>query len=493
MAERTASGVSVVERLIQPGPNVLARRSLVVAERHTQRDSRVRRMLGFADAASLALGLTLIAFAAGHEHPVRLLAWGVATIPVWIVIFKSYGLYDRDVRRINHATIDDLPWIFHALLLGCVLMWLYYRVLPINGVGFNELAGFSIITGVAMLGLRTSARRAVSKRMGGERLLLIGEGKEIELLGGKLKAHPEIAATAVGVMALSDRAARQTHLPRLGDLDSTELPQLLRAHEIERVVVSHGDVEDDELLNVIRDCRECGVKVSVLPRLFDALGSSVEVDDVEGVTLLGMHPPVLSRSSRLLKRTMDILGALVLLVVTAPVLLAVAIAIKLDDGGPILFRQRRIGRWDSRFEVLKFRTMCPDAEAQRAELLSKSVDPGWLLLEHDPRVTRIGRFLRLTSLDELPQAWNVFRGDMSLVGPRPLVEDEGEHLVGWRRSRIDLKPGLTGLWQVLGRTSIPFDEMIKLDYLYVTNWSLWNDVRLLLRTLPIVFERRGAN
>jgi lipopolysaccharide/colanic/teichoic acid biosynthesis glycosyltransferase len=169
------------------------------------------------------------------------------------------------------------------------------------------------------------------------------------------------------------------------------------------------------------------------------------------------------------------------------------VAIKLEDRGPVLFRQRRVGRWDRHFQVIKFRTMCVDAEAKRAELLARSKDPGWLLLDEDPRITRVGRFLRHTSLDELPQVWNVLRGEMSLVGPRPLMEEDARQLTGWGRSRLDLKPGLTGLWQVLGRTSIPFEEMVKLDYLYVTNWSLWNDIRLLLRTFPAVFARRGAN
>jgi lipopolysaccharide/colanic/teichoic acid biosynthesis glycosyltransferase len=172
---------------------------------------------------------------------------------------------------------------------------------------------------------------------------------------------------------------------------------------------------------------------------------------------------------------------------------AIALAIRLDSPGPVLFRQQRIGRGGQPFRLLKFRTMVVDAEAKQAELLAHSRDPNWVDLEHDPRVTRVGRLLRLSSLDELPQLWNVARGEMSLVGPRPLIPSEDGLLEGWRRSRVDLTPGLTGLWQVLGRTRIPFEEMVKLDYLYVTNWSLWTDVRLILRTVPAVVLRRGAN
>ena len=230
-----------------------------------------------------------------------------------------------------------------------------------------------------------------------------------------------------------------------------------------------------------------------MPKLFDGLGPSVEIDDVEGVLLLGITPPVLSRSSRVLKRGMDVVGASGLLLLTAPVLAAIAVAIKLTSPGPVLFRQQRIGKSGHRFELIKFRTMHVGAEEMQEQLRAQSRDPDWLLIDDDPRVTRVGRFLRLNSLDELPQLWNILKGQMSLVGPRPLIESEDSRLEGWRRSRVDLTPGLTGLWQVLGRTRIPFEEMIKLDYLYLTNWSLWTDIRLILRTLPAVVFRRGAN
>ena len=159
----------------------------------------------------------------------------------------------------------------------------------------------------------------------------------------------------------------------------------------------------------------------------------------------------------------------------------------------MLFRQERVGRGGRRFRLVKFRTMVADAEAQRAALLAHSTDPHWLKLDHDPRVSRLGHHLRHLSIDELPQLWNVIRGQMSLVGPRPLIVAEDDMVVGWGRGRLDLTPGITGYWQVLGRTRIPFEEMVKLDYLYVTSWSLWNDMRLIIRTLPAVLTRRGAN
>ncbi|MGH2797324.1 MAG: exopolysaccharide biosynthesis polyprenyl glycosylphosphotransferase, partial [Thermoleophilaceae bacterium] len=303
---------------------------------------------------------------------------------------------------------------------------------------------------------------------------------QLSLLARKMRAHREYGVEPVGLISLGGRI----------DL---ELPRVVARHRVERVVVAHGDLVEAELLELLRSCRRLGVKMSVLPQLFDALGPSVEVDDVEGVTVLGINPPVLPRSSRLLKRAMDLAGATAGLLLTAPLWVPIAAAIKLDSPGPVLFRQRRIGRGGRPFELVKFRTMSVDAEDRRAALLAESRDPGWLKLDDDPRITRVGGVLRRWSLDEVPQLWNVVRGEMSLVGPRPLIESEDRQLIGWRRSRVDLTPGLTGLWQVLGRTSIPFEEMIKLDYLYVTNWTLWTDVRLILRTLPAVLLRRGAN
>jgi lipopolysaccharide/colanic/teichoic acid biosynthesis glycosyltransferase len=219
----------------------------------------------------------------------------------------------------------------------------------------------------------------------------------------------------------------------------------------------------------------------------------VAVDDVEGVTLLGVNPPWLPRSSRAVKRVIDLLVASVVLIVGLPLAALIALAIKVDSRGPVFFTQRRVGREGRRFKVYKFRTMVANADERRSELLSQSTDPDWLKLDSDPRITRVGRLLRRVSLDELPQLWNVLRGEMSLVGPRPLIEDEDERVQGWARGRLDLTPGLTGYWQVLGRTRIPFEEMVKLDYLYVMNWSLWEDMRLMLRTLPTLVTGRGAN
>jgi exopolysaccharide biosynthesis polyprenyl glycosylphosphotransferase len=245
------------------------------------------------------------------------------------------------------------------------------------------------------------------------------------------------------------------------------------------------------MLDIVRTAERAQLKITIVPRLYEAIGHSVEVDEVEGMTVLSLRGLSRSRSSLAIKRALDVIAAALGLVLLSPVLAAIAIAIRLDSRGPVLYRQLRMGR-DDGFEMLKFRSMVDGADDLKASLRHLNEADGIMFkIAADPRVTRVGRWLRRTSLDELPQLWNVLRGEMSLVGPRPLVSDEDDHVMGWHRARLELTPGLTGPWQVAGRTRVPFQEMVKMDYLYVAEWSLWNDLRLLLRTLPIVLLGRG--
>jgi exopolysaccharide biosynthesis polyprenyl glycosylphosphotransferase len=252
-------------------------------------------------------------------------------------------------------------------------------------------------------------------------------------------------------------------------------------------------IDEQAVTDLIRETSELDLHFNIVPNHVDAIGPSVEIDDIEGLTVLGLNPAALGRSSRAMKRTMDIAIAAPALLLALPFMAFAAIAIRLDSRGSIFFSQVRVGRGGRRFRFHKFRTMVENADDLVEELRALSQDPSWLLLENDPRITRVGRFLRRTSIDELPQLWNVLKGDMSLVGPRPMTPQLQEQINGWGERRLDLTPGLTGPWQVLGRASIPFEEMVKLDYLYVTNWSLWEDIRLLIQTFPAVFLARGAN
>ena len=300
-------------------------------------------------------------------------------------------------------------------------------------------------------------------------------------------------AKIVGRVALSDERRKTGGPPLLGDVATLGLT--LAEHDIGRVIIAPRTSDSEEILHAVRLSKSLGVKVSVLPRLFEVVGSSVEFDNLEGITLLGLRRGGLSSSSRLLKRGLDVSGSAVGLLLLAPFMAAVAAALKLTSPGPVFFRQERIGRDGSPFLMTKFRSMVDGADAMKDELRGTEEaaerGSGLFKMADDPRVTPVGRFLRRTCLDELPQLFNVLRGDMSLVGPRPLVPDEDGQVDGWHRARLELPPGMTGFWQILPSSRVPLEEMVKIDYLYGANWSLWLDVKILLRTIPYALARGG--
>ena len=452
-------------------------RRRAVASTFRRRDYLVRRLLLLSDITAIALALLVMVVVSSRADNSPHLLVGLLFVPVWLTVLGAYGLYTRDIKRISHSTVDDIPWMLHAVLVLCLLTWIYYKVLPISKLEFSDILVLASFATFFMLVLRTVTRRLTAFVLGPERVLFIGGDDRVDLLSRKMRAHPEYRLAPVGVVD-----------------ERYELQEALVRYQPERVVLGDtSSLGESELVELMHSCKEQSLKVSLLPHLFSALGPSVEIDDLEGITVLGINPPVLPRSARYLKRALDLALSAVILLVMAPFLALIAVAIKLESPGPVFFKQRRVGREGEPFQVFKFRTMVLNAEDRTEELFGNSTDVHWLKLDSDPRITRVGRFLRLTSLDELPQLWNILRGDMSLVGPRPLIESEDRQIAGWGRSRLELTPGLTGLWQVLGRTDIPFEEMVKLDYMYVTNWSLWSDVRLILRTLPAVVTRRGAN
>jgi exopolysaccharide biosynthesis polyprenyl glycosylphosphotransferase len=340
---------------------------------------------------------------------------------------------------------------------------------------------------------RAAARGFIRISVPPERVLVVGGGAMAQLLAQKIRSHPEYGLDPIGFVDSHEPEASDTGfaVPYLGTLD--RLPAVALEQRIERLVIAAPAVDAANLADVVRSAKDLSVKVSILPHIMDVIGPSAEIDDVEGITILGLNPAALTPSSRFLKRAMDVTIALPVLILCLPAMLVVAAVVKATSAGPVFFSQQRVGREGRTFRMHKFRTMVADADERVEELKRFSAHPAWLLLSHDPRITPIGNFLRRTSIDELPQLWNVLRGDMSLVGPRPMPLEIDEKISGWGRRRLDLTPGITGLWQVLGRTNIPFEEMVKLDYLYVTNWSLWHDVRLLIRTFPAVVRRRGVN
>jgi exopolysaccharide biosynthesis polyprenyl glycosylphosphotransferase len=455
-----------------------------------RRASIVRRLLALGDGLAIAvsLGVAVVLFGPSRGAWDQL-AFGLLLLPLWIVLFKIYGLYHRDAKRVSHSTVDDIPWLFHALVVGTLGLYALTKLIPVPALSLRQAAVFFLVSFVTLLVGRISVRQLARAALPPERLLFVGDGPMVDLLVDKIRRNPQHGLEPVGY--LGAKHDTDSKLPYLGTLGLLE--KVCADVKVDHVMFVAPTLEDETLEDLIRRTRHLNVRIGILPHVVDALGSSVEIDHIQGVTVLGIGSPTLSLSSRLLKRTMDVVVASAAIIVAAPVMLMIAILVKVTSPGPVLFSQERVGRGGRRFRIHKFRTMVEDAEELERELRALSKDPGWLLLDHDPRVTRPGRFLRHTSLDELPELWNVLVGDMSLVGPRPMTPAIDERISGWQRRRLDLTPGITGLWQVLGRTSIPFDEMLKLDYLYVTNWSLWQDIRLLLQTLPAVVRRRGVN
>jgi exopolysaccharide biosynthesis polyprenyl glycosylphosphotransferase len=326
--------------------------------------------------------------------------------------------------------------------------------------------------------------------------LIVGAGHVGQRIARKLLQHPEYGVNIVGFVDDRPRE-RGEGLGGLTVLGRTEeLAELVEVLGVERVIVAFSQAGHDETLELIRNLNDLGVQVDVVPRLFDVLGPQMRVHAAEGLPLLGLAPARLSNSSLFLKRALDLVCSGLALVLLAPLFAVLAVALRLDSPGPVLFRQVRMGRGNRTFTILKFRTMAADADMRKAEVahLNKHLgaDDRMFKAPDDPRVTRVGAFLRRYSLDELPQLVNVLRGEMSLVGPRPLILDEDRHVDGWARKRLDLKPGITGLWQVLGRDDIPFEEMVGLDYRYVTNWSLANDLKLVMQTIPVLVRQHSV-
>jgi exopolysaccharide biosynthesis polyprenyl glycosylphosphotransferase len=329
--------------------------------------------------------------------------------------------------------------------------------------------------------------------------VIVGAGDVGQLVARKLILHREYGINLVGFVDAEPKEQRPDleHLTILGD--PTDLPELVELLDVERVIVAFSKEADGELIELIRTLNALDVQIDIVPRFFDVLGPCADVHAVGGLSLLGLTPLRLSRWSRSMKRGMDVTGAAAGLVLLAPLLALIAFLVKLDSRGPVLFRQTRMGAGERTFEILKFRTMGLDAEARKAEIAHLNVhardggDPRMFKVPDDPRVTRLGRFLRRWSLDELPQLINVLKGEMSLVGPRPLILAEHRYVEEWAKKRLDLKPGVTGLWQTVGRSDIPFEEMVQLDYRYVTGWSLMTDVKLVLRTIPTLFRESPAH
>jgi exopolysaccharide biosynthesis polyprenyl glycosylphosphotransferase len=403
-------------------------------------------------------------------------------------VAKVTGLYDRDQYLLHKTTLDEIPSLFTLATLSTLVLFLAGDVIATGRLASSEVFALWGALFAALTVLRALARWIAASVTPPERCLFVGSEQQAADFAAKLAASRGVQAELVGRLGADESgAAREPS----GEL-SAMLPALksyLATEPLDRVVLSPGSEAADDLMYAITELKSYGVKVSVLTAMSRAAGSSVELDTLGGTTLLALRRFEITTSSGLVKRGFDVGCSAFALLALAPVLLAIAIAIKLDSPGPVLFRQRRVGRGDEVFGMLKFRSMVENAEELKDEYRHLDEGEGIFKIADDPRVTRVGRFIRRWALDELPQLVNVLRNEMSLVGPRPLPLDEDAKIVGWYRRRLGIAPGITGYWQTTD-TEHSLTEMVRLDCLYLANWSLWNDVRILLRTIPHVLRQK---
>ena len=491
-AERKALEAVVGERTLE----IADRRRQAAVVRH--RGWLIRRLLLLTDLLGL-LGAFLLAeliFAgttANAGNPLLEIVLFGATLPGWVVVARFYGLYSQDDRRTNHTTVDEVANIFHMVTVST---WLFFAFAWLTGVvhpAVPKLLLFWALAAILLPVLRTSARAFARSSVNFlQNAVIVGAGDVGQAVAEKLLRHPEYGINLVGFVDSEPREQRSSlaHLTILGPPE--RLHSVIEALDVERVIIAFSRDSHERVLELIRSLKDSFVQIDIVPRFFELIGPGVGISAVEGIPVLGLPPRALGLSSRVLKRSMDVAVSAALLVLLLPGLLVVVVLIKLDSRGPAFFRQPRVGAGGREFSIVKLRTMVEGADDQKHAFahLNKhaSGDARMFKIPDDPRVTRVGRLLRRVSLDELPQLFNVLRGNMSLVGPRPLIPSEDEQVEAWGRSRLDLKPGMTGLWQVLGRSDIPFEEMVRLDYLYVTSWSLWRDLQLLCATAPAMFK-----
>lgn len=421
-----------------------------------------------------------------------------ATLPVWLFVFEFHGLYGRDGQAPDHSTADEIGPLFHSITLGTLAL-VAAAWLPISTERWIGAPLTFWLVAFPLVALSRAAARSVSRRRPAfrQKTVIVGSGDVGRRIARKIRNHPEFG---LDVLGFADTDPRQVDDDPGGPqllCRTDELPERVRELGVERVIIAFSTEAHDQTLELVRSLSELDVHVDIVPRLFEVVGSSASHHSIEGIPLLGIAPLTLSRPAQIWKRGFDLVAATAALCVLSPMLVAVAIAIKIDSRGPVFFRQVRMGARNVPFRIYKFRTMVADAEEQKARLVHLNVharnggDARMFKVVGDPRVTRLGRFLRSTWIDEVPQLLNVLRGEMSIVGPRPLILSEDQHVKRWQRHRLDLKPGMTGLWQALGSSKIPFDEMVKLDYLYVTGWTPLADLKLVLRTAAVVFRGGG--
>ncbi len=413
---------------------------------------------------------------------------------VAIAVFRIEGLYFPARGR---TFLDEMYTLINGTTTATLLiMAISFFVRP--AVYSRAVYVYAALAIVVLLAAARGAERLIRPRLrrrgiGVDRVLIVGAGEVGRTLMRNIVAQPDLAYQIVGFV--DDHYERgHTDIGRFKALGGTEcLPGLLCDLMVDEVIVTLPWTAREKIITIMEQCHRMGVGAQVVPDLFQLSLGRVLIDDVGGIPLISVRETRIGTWNAVAKRLMDLAGCIVLMLALAPAMLTIAIIIRLDSPGPVIFSQKRIGRRGRPFVAFKFRSMRVGAEDEQDQLTELNEADGPLFkIRNDPRHTRFGRWLRRMSLDELPQLVNVLRGEMSLVGPRPPLLAEVEHYQDWHKQRLQVSPGMTGLWQVSGRSELPFDEQCMLDIYYIENWSPWLDFWILVRTIPTVLLARGA-
>lgn len=413
--------------------------------------------------------------------------WIAFAYLVTVLMFARVDLYADRPRRPGTAKIAT------ALFQACIIALVFALA---NGQHFSSYYIFygSLIIGIVYIGalrqLHLQVTGWVLKQAGYQRrAVIVGSGKHIEAVAHALSGRARTRVALIGYISLTPRP--QNGLRSLGELE--DLPDILGREKVQEVIIADPDFPQEQAVELVDFCHRRGVTVHVAPSTMEILFDRAEFVPGQSVPLFTLRPPVFEGIDYALKRSFDLVLSIVGLILLSPVLLTIAAAIKLSSRGSIIYRSVRPGMGGKPFSCFKFRTMREHAEQIQADLEPLNEQTGALFkIRQDPRLTKVGRFLRRFSLDELPQLANVVRGEMSLVGPRPLPMRDFERLEEWHKKRYLVLPGITGLWQVSGRSELDFDDLVRLDFLYLERWSIMLDLSILLKTIPAVLSRRGA-